>query len=283
MADKEATSHYNSTGQEFAGNQWLDAHFLSMQPEYEEMLRWVGIEPGWHVLDAACGSGSFLPLLTELTGSSGQVSAIDIAPENVAVVAERVKASDWPAPVTLRVGDVLDLPYEDDTFDAVWCANITQYFTDDELQTMLSEFCRVVRPGGLVAIKEYDITAQQVQPTSGQLFAHWQDAMVQSGSEYYKQLFRVINLSQWLRQAGLLDIRQKPTFMVRLAPLREIERTFMVDLLTSFSAMALALDLPQDEQKIWKALAAVDSPSHILYHPDFQYRTVQTVFMGRVP
>jgi hypothetical protein len=44
-------SHSSSAGHEFAAPEWLDLHFLAMQPEYEEMLRWVGIQPGWHVLE----------------------------------------------------------------------------------------------------------------------------------------------------------------------------------------------------------------------------------------
>jgi arsenite methyltransferase len=47
------------------------------------MIRSVGIKPGWRVLDAGCGGGSFLPLLAELVGKDGNVSALDPAPENI--------------------------------------------------------------------------------------------------------------------------------------------------------------------------------------------------------
>ena len=100
-------THVSSAGHDFAGSEWLDAHFISMQPEYEEMLRWVGLQPGCQVLDAACGSGSFLPLMTELVGSQGQVSAIDLAPENVRVVEQRAHQSQWSAPVTARGGNTI--------------------------------------------------------------------------------------------------------------------------------------------------------------------------------
>lgn len=68
-----STTHGSSTGHVLAASAWLDAHFLAMQPEYEEMLRWVGLQLGWHVLDAASGSGSFLPLMTELAGPKSSV------------------------------------------------------------------------------------------------------------------------------------------------------------------------------------------------------------------
>jgi hypothetical protein len=38
---------------------WLDLHFRTARAEYEEALRFVGIESGWTVLDAACGSGGY--------------------------------------------------------------------------------------------------------------------------------------------------------------------------------------------------------------------------------
>ena len=131
--------HISSTGLSMSASDWLDVHFLAMQPEYEEMLRWVGIQPNWHVLDAASGSGSFLPLITELVGSGGRVSAIDMDPKNVRVIEDRAKQSQWLAPVSARVGSILELPYEDRAFDAVWCANTTEYLSDDELHKMLSE------------------------------------------------------------------------------------------------------------------------------------------------
>lgn len=278
-----AQPHASSTGHTFAESDWLDVHFLAMQPEYEEMLRWVGIQPGWHVLDAACGGGSFLPLMTQLVGPTGQISAIDLAPENVEVVVQRARQSGWPAPVDARVGDILALPYADHSFDAVWCANTTQYLTDDELIQMLDEFRRVVRPGGLVAIKEFDITTQLLEPLPPLLFPHFKEAMLRAGSAWYYQLHRAINLQQWLRRAGLHDLRQRPTLMTRFQPVSASTQSLLAGFLHYCQAQLPQLDLPPEEVKLWTALADVDAPEHILNHPDFQYRAIQTVFVGRVP
>ena len=40
-SDQEPTLHGSSTGHVLSSSAWLDNHFLAMQPEYEEMLRWV--------------------------------------------------------------------------------------------------------------------------------------------------------------------------------------------------------------------------------------------------
>ena len=282
-SNKNSEFQTSSVGQSFAASDWIDAHFVSMQPEYEEMLRWVGIQPNWHVLDAGCGTGGYLPLMTELVGKGGKVSAIDLAPENIRVVERRAKQSQWTTNVSARVGDVLDLPYENQSFDAVWCANTSQYLSDDEMHTMVREFRRVVRPGGLIAIKDYDITSQQIQPTTPTLFTHLQEALALAGNQWHSNLFRAMYLLSWLREAGLTGLRQKPTLMVRFQPLRPVEKSFICDWLKYCSTHAQKVDLSPEEQGIWQKLGDIDSPEHVTHHVDFQYRCIQSVFVGRVP
>ena len=62
-----------STGHAAADTPWLDHHYQSARPEYEDSLRHVGIMPGWTMLDAGCGGGNFLPLMCELVGPHGTV------------------------------------------------------------------------------------------------------------------------------------------------------------------------------------------------------------------
>jgi ubiquinone/menaquinone biosynthesis C-methylase UbiE len=169
-----------STGQAVADVTWVDAHFEACRPEYEAMLRSVGLQPGWHVLDAGTGSGLFLPSMAELVGPSGRLTALDVAPENVAAVRERVSSWSLPCPVEAKVGSITALPYPDDHFDAVWCAATTQYLDDQELATTLGEFGRVVRPDGLVAIKDYDAALERIRPADPALRWHLLEALQRS-------------------------------------------------------------------------------------------------------
>jgi len=102
-----------STGHAVSDAPWLDVHFESARAEYEEALRFVGIEPGWTVLDAGCGSGGYVPLICKDVGSTGRVAALDLAPENIAHVERLLRDGRFSAPVDLRVGSVLDLPFAD--------------------------------------------------------------------------------------------------------------------------------------------------------------------------
>jgi SAM-dependent methyltransferase len=282
-SNQNPEDYTSSEGHHLASTDWIDIHFMAMQPEYEQMLSWVGIQSNWHVLDAGCGTGSYLPLMTKLVGKGGKVSAVDLAPENIRVVEELAGKGRWSAPVDARVGSILGLPYADQSFDAVWCANTTQYFSDTELLTMLQEFRRIVRPGGLIAIKEYDITAKQIQPTTPMLFLHLNETLCRMGNQRACYLFRTLSLPHWLREVGLIELRQKPTLIVRSQPLRPVEKKFVVAFLKYLVGQAEQAALPNEELEIWRKLADFESGDHIIHHPDFQYRCIQTVFVGRVP
>jgi arsenite methyltransferase len=280
---QDIASHDSSTGHTLAAPAWLDNHFLAMQLEYEEMLQWVGIQRGWNVLDAACGGGSFLPLMIELVGAEGKVTAVDLAAENVKTVQEKAAQNKWSNLTAVDVGSVLALPYDDQSFDAVWCANTMQYLSEGEVGKAIKEFCRVVRPGGLVAIKDYDPTGMQFFPLPYTLCLRRYEAMARGGSQHAQGVLRVSYLSQYMLGAGLEDVRQRPTLMVRFPPLRAVEKRFLSDLLRFSAAQAAQTDLPLEETAIWQKAGDLESPDHILNHPDFQYRAIQTVFAGRVP
>ena len=150
MTDTRMTS----TGHALSDAPWLDLHFQTARAEYEDAARFAGIQPGWMVLDAGCGSGGYVPLLCELVGPTGQVTALDLAPENVTQVQRLVEDGHCGgASVDLRVGSVIDLPFADATFDCVWCANVAQYLTEAEFSRVMGAFRRVTKPGGVVAQK----------------------------------------------------------------------------------------------------------------------------------
>jgi 2-polyprenyl-3-methyl-5-hydroxy-6-metoxy-1,4-benzoquinol methylase len=65
----------SSQGHHGSAAGWLDAHFQTAEPEYLTVARAAGFQRGWHVLDAGCGVGSFLPVLADQIGSAGRLTA----------------------------------------------------------------------------------------------------------------------------------------------------------------------------------------------------------------
>lgn len=88
------------------------------------------------LLEVGCGWGEFAARVQEELGAA--VVAIDLSPRMVELARERG--------VDARVGDVQDLPFEDESFDCA-IANWMLYHAPD-IDGALTELARVLRPGG---------------------------------------------------------------------------------------------------------------------------------------
>src|SRR5207253_598241 len=100
----------------------------------------------------------------------------------------------------------------------VWCANVLQYFSDAELAAILAEFRRVVRPGGLVAVKDDENAHWLVWP--GEPAVYWRlfEALMQREDALGVQMrggFRGRALRRWLERAGLFPVRQRTHLIER--------------------------------------------------------------------
>lgn len=273
----------SSTGQPMTASAGLDAHFAMARAEYEAMCRSVGIQPGWHVLDAGCGPGGFLPIIADLVGPGGSIAAIDLAPENAALAEERARAWQLSCPVAVRVGTVTALPYPDDTFDAVWCANTLMYVADAEMAQALAEMRRVVRPGGLIAVKESDPSAHCVLPGDPLLVTRFRDARTRT-TAHGAHGMRARATYQWLKRAGLVDVRQRLVPIERFAPFdADMEAgTKMASRLFAQWAAALP-DLSEADQAAWRALGDPDRADNPLNSPDAYNCEANILAIGRVP
>ena len=281
-------SSTTTTGHELASANWLDLHFEASRSQYECMIRSVGIQPSWAVLDAGCGGGSFLPLLNELVGANGSIAALDLAPENVELVRQRIAAQEFSCTVAPRQGSLLHLPYANGAFDAVWCANVSQYLTDDEFAAMLAEFRRVIRPGGLVAIKEFDATAQYWGPMEPFLWTHYiEEGCRLSDRHEFRQFrgcMRTINFLSWLRKYGFADIHFQTVTGNWQHPLRPVERQFFREVSAFWAAKAEGCVSSPAELAQWRRLVKdVDGSEHLLNQPDFFARESHGLVVGTVP
>lgn len=270
----------------FSNEEHLDGHFnmaYEAYEAYEALLRALDIKEGWHVLDAGCGTGSFLPWIAEYVGAKGEIHAIDVAAENVSLAQKRMHQAELQCPTKIEQGDLLNLPYESNVFDAVWCANVSQYFSDDKLQKMIGELIRVARPGGLVAIKETDITAMSLNPPGPRITWRLYDAWQKSGDDYITQLLRTPELPSWLRKSGLTDVCLHSAFTIKSQPLSPMDKRQLEGVCVYFSEGAAQCDLSESDAILWKQLGEVNSNSHVLHNPDFYYREANIVVIGQVP
>ena len=106
------------------------------------------IPRGCRILDAGCGIGGPSRFLAGSYGCT--VEAIDLTPEYVQVARELNELVGLADKITVKVGSVTDIPYNEEYFDAVFCQNVTMNVADKP--AMFKEAFRVLKPGGIYTI-----------------------------------------------------------------------------------------------------------------------------------
>lgn len=280
---KPQDQHVSSTGQTATRADWLDAHFEACRPEYERAVVLAGFQPGWHVLDAGCGSGSFIPLLAAHVGPHGWITAVDLASENVDVTRERVAGWGLSGHVRVVVGSLPNLPFPDDAFDAVWLGNVLMYFTDAELLPVLHELTRVVRPGGVVVAKESDGPLLAIGPLPMELLREL--SMLGPLPPRIPGVNRARQHLHWFRRARLEDVVQETILEERAAPLSDIDRAYAGPMLAGMSRARLAQDSSLSDAARAFLERQLDplSADAAINQPDFTLRAGHVVTAGRVP
>ena len=113
------------------------------------MLVWIVLTAS--VLDAGCGSGRYSQALKTL--GSAMVTGVDISPNSVEFAERRNRHPDTVKYVT---GSVLDLPFDDDSFEFGF-SNGVLHHTTDTLKG-LSELSRVLQKGSYCWLYLYGLS-----------------------------------------------------------------------------------------------------------------------------
>jgi SAM-dependent methyltransferase len=128
----------------------------------ESFINSLPISAGEKVLDVATGTGN---LAVPLARKGAIVTGVDIAPNLLAQARERAAAENLS--ITFDEGDAEQLPYNDAAFQAVVTMFGAQFAPRPEL--VASECARVLAPGGLLAMANWDpasFTAQMFRATA---------------------------------------------------------------------------------------------------------------------
>jgi len=123
------------------------------------------LKPGMSLLDCGCGPGALTVQLAAIV-APGLVVGLDRHGDQHDI--GRKQAADAGlANVSFREGSIYELPFDDDTFDAVFAHAVLYHLGDPG--AALREMHRVLKPGGVVGIRDSDLGGDVRAPTNEML------------------------------------------------------------------------------------------------------------------
>jgi ubiquinone/menaquinone biosynthesis C-methylase UbiE len=154
------------------------------------------LDRSMNLLDVGCGPGSITVELASLVAST---VGLDASEEAIAWA----RKLDPRGGVEFVVGSAYELPFEDRSFDVVFGHQVLQHLADPV--DALREWRRVLRPGGIVAVRDADYGTMVHDP---------HDSRIDRWLELYRKVARQNGgepdagrrLGRWCASAGFIDL-----------------------------------------------------------------------------
>lgn len=136
------------------GSEEQREHWEKFYQEHKRPWRGVGkinldLEQGSKVLDVGCGNGkttaALIKMDLDVTGLDFSASAISHC---LSVFGDRAK---------FTIAECDNMPFTDDSFDAVTAVHVLEHLSDAQLRDTVSEISRVLVPGGQLFVRVFAV------------------------------------------------------------------------------------------------------------------------------
>ncbi|WP_179351521.1 bifunctional demethylmenaquinone methyltransferase/2-methoxy-6-polyprenyl-1,4-benzoquinol methylase UbiE [Winogradskyella vidalii] len=173
-----------------------------------------------NILDIATGTGDLAISLASTNAK--EIIGLDISDGMLEVGRKKISSKNLNGIISMVIGDSEDLPFEDNTFDAITVAFGVRNF--EHLEKGLAEILRVLKPNGIFVILEtsvptnpiykagYNFHTKLIMPTIGKIFSKDKVAynyLSESASVFpYGEA-----LNNILRKIGFIKVEHNPQTM----------------------------------------------------------------------
>jgi ubiquinone/menaquinone biosynthesis C-methylase UbiE len=124
---------------------------LFHEKAHKVALSLAGIRDGMRVLEVATGSGEMFGRIVGIN-PRGLTCGFDLSP-NMAARTQRLARRNLPrARAHCQAVDACNMPFRDETFDAVVCCYLLELMGAEDILRTLGEIHRVLRPNGRLAL-----------------------------------------------------------------------------------------------------------------------------------
>jgi demethylmenaquinone methyltransferase/2-methoxy-6-polyprenyl-1,4-benzoquinol methylase len=183
----------------------------------KKVLKTVADHNPGNILDIATGTGDLAILLTGT--NAGKITGIDISPGMLEVGRKKIERRNLSGKIEMVLADSENMPYIDNTFDAITVAFGIRNF--ENLEKGLTEILRVLKPNGIFVILEtsvpekfpyrqgYKFYSRHILPIVGKIFSrdnHAYQYLCDSASVFpYGE-----TLNNILRKIGFIEVKAMP-------------------------------------------------------------------------
>ena len=235
--------------------------YIEVKLQRHELL---GLSPGDRVLDVGCGQGVDVRLLSSRVGPEGEVVGIDISEKMLDAARERTENT---SNVRFESGDVMDLSFADETFDAVQAGRVLVH--TDAPEQALSEMARVTRSGGRVGVTEPDLGSIIIETPGGQSMDDLNpEHAVHKQPLLGRRLFRLAREAGWTDVDVDLNAEHVPNFEFAAQALMLEEW---------LGAMVSAGEIPRSEADEWLEGCRQASDEGLFFGAGMGFTVVGTV------
>ncbi len=185
---------------------WDELTMDFLKPVGDEIIRLLNLKSNDIVLDIASGTGEPGLTIASMLGG-GKVILTDLAEDMLEIAAENAAMRNITN-IETRVCDVSNLPFEDNSFDAISCRFGFMFFPDMKLAA--KEMARVLKPGGRIATSVWDIPEKNfwVSAIMGTINRNMELPAVPAGAPGMFRCAKTGVISDLFLEAGLTDISE---------------------------------------------------------------------------
>jgi SAM-dependent methyltransferase len=194
------------------------------------MLDRIGLKSGLRVVDVGCGPIGIMNLLSERVGADGIVIGVEREPRFFDMARAEQRKRNL-SNVKLVNADALKTGLDKHSYDFVHERLVLINIPLEAQQAVLKEMLSLLRPGGTIAIQEFDFVSFACDPDHPSwniLFNTWCDAFQAAGGG---NLFIGRSLARLLRSAGAESVRVHAH--ANVPQVGEYQRTHILSLIES--------------------------------------------------
>jgi SAM-dependent methyltransferase len=250
------------------------------EPELQQAIASLRLQPGMRVLDAGCGTGEALHWLWEAVRPTGEVVGLELSKAHAANALARA-----PAGTAVLQTDLLEAPLPPSYFDQVWCVNTINHLRDPlgGIRKLISH----LKPDGRLALGQSGLLPD--------MYFAWDQRLERLTNEavrrYYRDRYEVDerglaairSIFGLLRRAELRNVTVKTFVIERVAPLDDAAEAYLLQTLfrdTWGERLRPYMDADDYAQLI--RLCNPNMPEFALRRPDFHFVQTFTLATGCV-